>query len=132
MRISSKVVFLGDDLFQARLEYSDVVIHIDKKKKEIKAKGPNSLEMFLSAVGGCIGAFAERYLRRHDIHFSKLVIEVSADLAKDAPLRLVNIRTVVDTDADLGDKKEIFKKFISNCPVHNTLLHTKEMSIDIA
>ncbi|MCF7908055.1 MAG: OsmC family protein [Candidatus Omnitrophica bacterium] len=101
------------------------------KGKESQFGQANFLEVLLSALGGCIGVYANKYLERHAIAFTKLEIMVTGELTTESPARIVDIKVKVDTDAQLGDKKEVFLRFIHNCPVHNTLLNTKEVEIDL-
>tara|TARA_B100000315_G_C14571573_1_gene585840 strand:+ start:1378 stop:1776 length:399 start_codon:yes stop_codon:yes gene_type:complete len=129
MNVKIDVKFLEGDKFEIATEDSNVIAYIDKPSQDYLPKGQNPLQMFLSATGGCVGVYAKRYLKRHNIEFNSLTVSVSADLSKDSPLRLVNIKAGVKTDAQLGDKKEVFEKFIRGCPVHNTLINTKEVSI---
>lgn len=132
MQVEAQVNFLENDKFQAKGSLSQVPVYIDKNKETESACGSNPLELFLSALGGCVGVYAKRYLSRHNIAFSKLDISVVAELAQNPPMRLANIKVNVDTDANLEDKKDVFLRFIKNCPVHNTLLNTKEVDIKLA
>ena len=129
MQVTTQLNFIEQDLFKATPGFSDVELYIDKPREGYSPKGPNPLEIFLTSVGGCVGVYAKRYLKRHDISFNKLNILVSANLSKDPPMRLADIDVKIDTDADLGDKTEVFERFVRGCPVHNTLLHTKEVNI---
>ncbi|MFH1767763.1 MAG: OsmC family protein [Candidatus Omnitrophota bacterium] len=129
MQVRADIRFAGDDLFEVKTTPTEVAFHIDKKKENKVALGPNSLELFISSLGGCLGVYAERYLRRHEIEFKILKISVDAELSSDTPTRLVNIKINLFTDAQLRDKKDVFLRFIKNCPVHNTVLHTKEVNI---
>lgn len=122
------VVFQKQDVFEVQAA-SGTALRVDKKKEGTVPAGPNPLELMLSALGSCIGVYAKNYLTRHEVGFKILSIAVTADLSEDAPMRLVNIKAVVTTDADLKGKKDVFMKFIHNCPVHNTLLNTKEVDI---
>lgn len=129
IRVSVK--HLGDDVFEVDAPASAVKLYIDKRTENHSAQGPNPLEMFLSSVGGCVGVYAKRYLARHEIPFKQLNIYLRAKLSQEPPLRLSKISVQVETDARLANKKDVFEKFIRNCPVHNTLLHTKEVSIQL-
>jgi len=129
MQIKAELKYKHNDLFEIEAFPSQVKLKIDKAKEGYHAEGPNSVEMFLSSMAGCLGVFAKIYLDRHQIPFSKLEVSVGAELAKTPPMRLVSIKACVSTDADLGDRQAIFERFVKNCPVHNTLLHTKEMDI---
>ncbi|MDP2922470.1 MAG: OsmC family protein [Candidatus Omnitrophota bacterium] len=131
METKIEVVFLKEDIFQVKTQDSKAELFIDKAKEGYNPAGPNPLELFLSSLGACIGVYAKRYLSMHSVEFKQLNIEVKADFSQDSPARLVNIKALVHTDANLGDKRDVFLRFISNCPIHNTIKHTKEIEINI-
>jgi len=132
MAIEALVKYSHDDVFEVEALDSRVKLYIDKLAENHSPQGPGPLEMFLSALGGCVGVYAKRYLSRHEIPFKKLNIQVKAELSQDPPMRLSKIQVQVETDAKLpADNKSVFEKFIRNCPVHNTLLHTKEVTIQV-
>jgi len=124
------ITFQVEDRFQVQAG-SGTSFFVDKKHENQVPAGPNPLEVMLSSLGACIGVYAKNYLTRHAIAFKSLSISVSADLSEDPPARLVNIKALVKTDANLEGKKDVFMKFIHNCPVHNTLLNTKEVAITL-
>jgi uncharacterized OsmC-like protein len=132
MPIEALVKYSHDDVFEVDAPDSAVKLYIDKRTENHSAEGSNPLEMFLASVGGCVGVYAKRYLSRHEIPFKKLNIHVKAELSQDPPMRLSMIHVQVETDARLDDKKDVFERFIRNCPVHNTLLHTKEVTIQVS
>ncbi len=131
METRAEIKFIQEDKFQIRTSPSEATLLIDKMKEAYLSQGPNPLELFLSALGGCIGVYAKMYLLRHQIAFKELNIEVAAQLSKVSPIKLINFKVNVDTDAQLGDKKDIFLRFIKNCPVHNTILNTQEIDISL-
>ncbi|MFA6282196.1 MAG: OsmC family protein [Candidatus Omnitrophota bacterium] len=106
---------------------------IDVGKDVSSLEGPTPLEVLLSALGSCVGVYAEKYLAQHSIVFTKIKTIAKAELSEESPTRLVNIRLKIHTDAKLGkDEKAILLKFMQACPVHNTIIHTKEIDIGIA
>ena len=129
MQCKVELIHTGDtfEIIDSRLETAVV----GKKRQFIDLKNSNSLEIFLTSVGICAGAHAKRYLKRHNIFFSKLNISINAHLSRELPMSLKDINVDIDTDADTGDQKEAFERFIHGCPVHNTLLHTKEINITL-
>ncbi len=131
MQVKAEVKFLEGDKFDINIPFSNLDLYIDKRKEDHSPSGPNPLELFISALGGCIGVYAKSYLTRHNIEFNELKINVDAELSKDSPIRLVNISVSVGTDAQLGENKEVFLRFIKNCPIHNTILHGEAPSIDL-
>ena len=131
MEVKAEVKFLEGDKFDINIPFSNLDLYIDRRKEDHSPSGPNSLELFISSLGGCIGVYAKSYLTRHHIEFKELKVNAGAELSHDTPLRLVNIKVSVSTDADLGENKEVFLRFIKNCPIHNTLLHAQAPSIDL-
>ncbi|MFH1875957.1 MAG: OsmC family protein [Candidatus Omnitrophota bacterium] len=124
--------FLQNDQFEIVAATNQVTITVDKKKEGVPASGPNPLELFLSSLASCVGVYALRYLSSHTISFSTLSVRATADFSPEPPARLGNIKLAVLTDAALEDKKEVFLRFIRNCPIHNTVMHTSKVSIDLA
>ncbi len=120
-RYNITVEFKKDNIFELQFSSFPDNFYIDRDRPDYTPLGPNPVELFLSSLGGCIGVYAKRYLQRHDISFKKLEIEVSADISSTPPIRIENIEVVLATDADLKEKREIFLRFVKNCPIHNTL-----------
>jgi uncharacterized OsmC-like protein len=131
MEIKTEVTFLEKDKFKAKGSLSELEVCMDKKEEGYTPAGPTPLELFLSSLGGCIGVYAKRYLTRHNIAFNKLDISVESQLSQSGPMHLANIKVKVQTDAELGEKSAVFLRFIKNCPIHNTLIHTNEVDIEI-
>ena len=126
-----KVSFLSDNKFEVSTVSSQVKFYIDKKAEDYIPRGPAPIELLLSSLAGCIGVFARSYLRRHSLEFSRLNINASAQLSQDSPKRLVDIKVDVDTDAELGGKREVFLRFIQACPIHNTICHDSRVNISL-
>ena len=126
-----EVKFLGEDKFQVKAITSGVSLCVDKSAPDYKSQGPNPLEVFLSALGSCTGVFAKKYLSRHNIDFKELRVEAKAEFTTTPPARLTNIGVKVSTDADLGLNREVFLRFMKNCPVHNTILGTDQINIEL-
>lgn len=125
------VNFLGDDKFRVNTYSSGVTFYVDKTKENYLPTGPNPLELFLSSLASCVGVYSKKYLTRHNVKYNELKIEAEAKLSQAPPSRLVDIQIKVYTDAHLEDKKEVFLKFIKNCTIHNTIIHTEKININL-
>jgi uncharacterized OsmC-like protein len=130
MEVKVNLKFLEKDKFEVSCFFSQLNFYIDKKTQDYQPQGPNPLELFLSALSGCVGVYALNYLKRHSIEFKKIEIETVARLSPSPPLRLIDIKVKVNTDARLEDK-DTFLRFIKNCPIHNTIIHTQEVEISL-
>jgi len=131
MDVAVTVQAITEDKFAVSCS-SGAKICVDKSKEGHISEGPNPLELFLSSLGACVGVYAKRYLTTHAISFNDLTIRIHANFSQESPNRLVDIQVRVHTDADLADKKEVFTRFIKNCPIHHTIIHTKEVDITVA
>ena len=132
METKVEVKLSGEDRFEVTTLTNEVRFYVDKKKENYTPQGPNPLELFLSSLGSCVGVYALRYLNNHAITFEELTVKVKAEFSEAAPARLINIQVSVFTDADILDKREVFLRFIRNCPIHNTILHSKEIDITLS
>lgn len=119
------------DKFLADFSSSGTKVYVDLNKE--KASGPNPLELFLGSLASCVCVYAKKYLIQHSVEFKELRVIASAELSKDSPTRLVNISIKASTDAKLDSaEREIFLRFMKNCPIHNTIIHTQHLEIDLA
>lgn len=130
MAIKVEITAEGKERLLVDFVSSGAKLCMDSNKE--KPSGPNPLEVFLSGLASCVCVYARKYLAQHSIEFKKLHIEASAELSKDSPTRLVDIKINARTDANLSaEEKEIFLRFMKNCPIHNTIIHTQEININL-
>ena len=132
MNTELKVNFLENDKFEVVTNTSGITFYVDKRQDDYVPCGPNPLELFLSSLGACIGVYAKRYFRRHSISFSECSIIVKAELSQQSPLRLVDIKAVIQTDGQLSGSTERFLRFIRACPIHNTIVVAEDIDIEVA
>ncbi|MDD4294606.1 MAG: OsmC family protein [Candidatus Omnitrophica bacterium] len=131
MNIETEVIHLNNDVYEVGTSPSGVTFYIDKKKDGVTPEGPNPLELFLSSLAGCIAMFAKNYFSMNDLEYSELKVRSFARLSDDSPKRLVDIKVKIITDADVSGKKEVFYRFIENCIVHNTIIKTECVDIEL-
>lgn len=130
MQIESFIEFLEDEKFKLSFNSTKVNFYVDKSTDTHQAEGPNPLELFCSALGSCVGIFAKRYFLTRKIPFTKINIKVSA-VFNQSSLLLENIKLNLKTDAKIDDKKDDFLRYIKNCPIHNTILGTKQITFNV-
>lgn len=132
MDVRVNLEFVEKDKFIVKFEGMDTKIFIDKRTDEITPVGPTPLELFLSSLAGCIGVYSKKYLERRKITFNFLKVFTEAKFYTENPPMLKEIKTKVITDAALAEKKDNFLRFIQNCPVHNTIIHTEGIEIEVS
>lgn len=130
MEIRVEIKAEEKDKFLVNFSSSGTSVYVDLGKE--KACGPSPLELFLGSLASCVGVYAQRYLTQHSIEFKELKIEANAELSQDSPKRLVNIKIKTHTDAKIENaEKEVFLRFMKNCPIHNTVIHTENIEIEV-
>ena len=89
-------------------------------------------EFLLASLGSCAAFYAAEYLRTRNLAKSGLEVSVTADkLLK--PARLGNFRVLVTSPVALtAEQNEGMMRSVHHCLVHNTLLSTPEINIEIA
>ena len=118
------------DKFLANFSSSGTSVYVDLGKE--KTNGPNPLELFIGSLASCVCVYAKKYLTQHSIEFKELQVSANAEFSKDSPTRLVNIKIKALTDAKLSKtEREVLLRFMKNCPIHNTVIHTENIEIDL-
>ncbi|HDN85730.1 MAG: hypothetical protein DRP68_06060 [Candidatus Omnitrophota bacterium] len=131
MGLEVEINFLKDNKFEIIVPKSGIKAYIDSKSKigDYSPCAPNSSELFLASIGGCILYYAKKYFQDIGISFTKLSVRVWGDWSR-VPLQLTDIKVSIFTDAYINEeRKNSFLRFVSNCPVHNTIINTKEIKI---
>jgi len=94
-------------------------------------EGMTPPELFLSAVATCAAFYAVAYLKKKNIAREGVQVRVTAEKVP-APARLDQIHIEVDvpgglSEADLAGVTDS----VHRCLIHNTLLHTPTIHIDV-
>ena len=93
---------------------------------------PTPTELFVSGLAACVGFFAERYLRRHDLDPSGLAVECDYDYSAEGLARVGEIRVSVMAPGLPDARREPFARVIERCTVHNSLVRPPTVTIDLA
>jgi uncharacterized OsmC-like protein len=92
---------------------------------------PTPTELFVSGLAACVGFFAERFLRRHDLDPTGLVIECDFDFSEERPARVREIQIAVTAPGLPEARREAFARVIEHCTVHNSLVQPPTVTIDL-
>lgn len=94
-------------------------------------EGMTPPELFLASLGSCAAFYAAAYLRKYKLAAEGTRVRVTADKVKD-PARLDNFRISVDIPAGLDPKHvDGVERAVHQCLIHNTLLHSPTIAIEI-
>lgn len=94
-------------------------------------EGMTPPELLLASLGSCAAFYAAQYLRKHRLATEGTTVRVTADKAKD-PARLDNFRIALEIPGELSPNDlEGIEQSVNLCLIHNTLLHTPTISIEV-
>jgi len=94
-------------------------------------EGMTPPELLLASLGSCAGFYAAMYLRKHKLADFGTRVRVTADKKKDPP-RIDDFRIFVDVPAELPPNHLAgIERAVHQCLIHNTLLHSPTISIEI-
>jgi uncharacterized OsmC-like protein len=94
--------------------------------------GPTPTELFVASLASCVGFYAERYLRRHDLRVEGLRVDCTYAFADDRPARVASITLTVDAPGLPAGRQDAFLAVIEHCTVHNSIRMTPRIRIEVA
>jgi putative redox protein len=92
---------------------------------------PTPTDLFVSGLATCVGFYAERFLRRHGLDPTGLVVECDYDFSDARPARVSEIRIAVTAPGLPDGRREPFARVIEHCTVHNSLVQPPTVTIDL-
>lgn len=103
--------------------------------------GPNPMEYFLLALGGCLGTVAAIISRQRRIDLRDFSVEIEGDYdvdflmgkTEESRAGFTQIREKVYIDADMTDveKKNFFIDVASRCPVTDNIHYETEVTLEV-
>lgn len=106
-----------------------------------KDAGANPLEIFLAALGSCMGTVAAIVAKQERIDLRGFSVEIEGDVdidflmgkTKEGRAGFSEIRVVAEIDADLTDeeKLEFFELIDSRCPISDNMINQTKLVFDV-
>jgi putative redox protein len=88
-------------------------------------------ELMLASLGSCAAFYAVQYLKARNLADSGVEVSVTAEKLK-SPARLGNFRIHVEYPVVLDrDHQDGLMRSVKHCLIHNTLLMTPEIDIEL-
>ena len=95
-------------------------------------EGMTPPELLLASLGACAGYYAAEYLRKHKLATEGTKVRVRADKVKD-PARMENFEIHVELPAGMSEQNAAgVENAVHHCLIHNTLLHTPKIKLEIS
>jgi putative redox protein len=93
-------------------------------------KAPTPTELFAASLASCVGFYAERFLRRHDLPAEGLTAEYSFEMATDRPARVSSIDVRLGLPAGIPrDRLSALRSLVEHCTVHNSVMQPPAVTI---
>jgi uncharacterized OsmC-like protein len=93
--------------------------------------GPTPTELFVVSLGACIGFFAERYMRRHDIDVEGLRVECRFEMAEHpARVSRIVVRVALPTGFP-PERLDGLQAVVNRCTVHNSMRQPPEVDVEL-
>jgi len=90
--------------------------------------GPTPTELFVASLAGCVGFYAARYLRRHDLPDDGLRVRGSFAMSDDRPARVASIDLDVELPAGFPKERLVaLGRVVEHCTVHNSIRFAPEV-----
>ncbi|MGL4622173.1 OsmC family protein [Chroococcidiopsis sp.] len=89
-------------------------------------------ELFLAALGSCVGVYAVKYCQARGLDATGLNVEVSAHKTTDSPIRLDDIEIHLSLPISLTDRHQKgLENAVNACLIHATLTHPPRITTQI-
>ncbi len=93
--------------------------------------GPTPVELFVVSLGACIGYFAERYMRRHEIDADGLRVQCRFQMAEH-PARVSRIDVNLALPAGFPPERlDGLRAVVDRCTVHNSMRQPPEVRVEL-
>ncbi len=123
-----RVEYGGGDRFEVGIR--DHVVTVDQPT-EIGGDdlGPTPTELFVAGLASCVAFYARRYLRRHKLDATGLVVQTSYRLGTK-PARVSDVDISIELPTELPEqRRDGLLAVASHCTVHNSLTTPPEIRI---
>jgi len=96
-------------------------------------QGPNPPEIFVDALGSCIGVYVLAFCKNTGLNPDGMKIVLYWEKALDKPARIKSINVKIDLPkADVGARKAALLKVAESCLIHETIKHQPEINIELS
>lgn len=113
-----------------RVEARHHALIVDQPEEEEGAdRGITPVEMFVGSLGACVGYFALRFCRRHQLPVEGLNVFVEWEYAEQ-PHRVGAILVRVDLPGGFpSEMRERLQKVVEGCTIHHSLTRPPQITV---
>jgi len=93
--------------------------------------GPTPTELFVASLAGCVGFYAERFLRRHGIAAEGLRVDCDFEMG-ERPARVESIAIKLRLPPGFPEsRRAAMMAVVEHCTVHNSLTRPPTVGIEL-
>ena len=94
-------------------------------------KAMTPAELFVASLGTCIGVYAVRFCKRHNLPSEGMKVLLDWTVVKD-PVRIGSIKAEIHYPHNLAEaEKKGLLRMAEACFVHETILHKPEIVVEL-
>ena len=126
-----RIEYAGDFRFLVRTRGHECALDLPRPKGGSDV-GPTPPELFVGALGACIGVYLVDYCERAGLPTEGLSMEAEYDTT-ERPSRISSIRLGVNLPEGIPEERcQALQKVAESCLVHNTLLCRPDVAISLS
>lgn len=108
-------------------------LEVDQPQRDRAEAGPTPTELFVASLAACVGHYAARFLRRHDLPHQGLRVDCDWKMIATEPSRVSRLELRVTPPAPVpAELWEPMREEMARCTVHNSLEKPPSVRIDLA
>ncbi len=94
--------------------------------------GPTPTELFLAGLASCVGFYAARYLRRHQLAADALQVDCDATMSQQPPARVAAVRLrLTGLPPMTHQQRKVLLTVADHCTVHTSLRQPPNVRIEL-
>src|SRR5690606_35750399 len=108
-------------------------LYVDQVQRDGDEAGPTPTELFVASLAACVGHYAERFLRRHDLPRQGLRVDCDWKMLAATPARVGRVQLRVTPPVAVpAELRAPMQEAVEHCTVHNSLHAPPEVTISLA
>jgi uncharacterized OsmC-like protein len=125
-----RVTHLTEDAFE--IDVRGHTMRVDQQSRDRDEAGPTPVELFVVSLAACVGYYAERFLRRHDVPYRGLRVDCDWTMRAGEPARVGKIAMRIIPPAFVPHElRQALHAAVDRCTVHNSLRQPPAVTVEL-
>jgi putative redox protein len=124
------ITHLAEDQFHIDIRGHELTVDQPHRGEEV---GPSPTELFVTSLAACVGHYAARFLRKHQLPYDGLRVDCDWKMVAAEHARVSRIQMEVSAPAPVpAELREGLQEAMEHCTVHNALRQPPQVIISLA